>query len=416
MKRFINSSVSPNLEKNDVLTAVKMLFTPFGYDSGNFVNKVETWFKYNFSRKFAYTFSSAREAEFALFNALGIGSGDEVILQSFTCLAVVNPILWAGAKPVYVDVDKDTISINISDLRKKITKRTKVIILQYTFGMPGKIEEIRKIALENKIFLLEDCAHVIGGTYKNKKLGEWGDGAIFSFGRDKAVSSVFGGIIVTNKAAIGEKIRKLKEASPYPSSYWTIKQLLHPIFTFIVIYAFNLHPLFGKVIFYIIKELHIITLPIQTEIKKQNANGFITKKYPNALAALAFNQLLKINKFNRTRLDIYRIYKTELSKINNKLNLPDIEAYYLRVPVRVSNKKILYEFCKERSVYLGNWYSNVIDPVGVDYKKIYYKKGQCKVAEGISKRILNLPCYPTMSIEDAKKVTDMIKSYYERKI
>ena len=412
MKKLINSSISPNLEGKDVLTALRLLFSPLSLKYGSYINSVESWFKYNFRSKFAFSFSSGREAEYALLRALKICKEDEVLVQAFTCVAVVNPILWLGAKPIFVDIDKQNLSMDIEDLKQKITDKTKVIILQHTFGIPAHMEEVKKICREKKIFLLEDCAHVIGGKYKSRKLGEWGDAAFFSFGRDKAISSVFGGIVVTNNRKVAERIKRIKDVSAYPSYFWICQQLMHPIVTFIVINGFNAHPVFGKIFLYAFKKIHLISLPIIPEEKISHIGNYRTRKFPNALAVLCFSQLMRLNRFNKNRQHIFTVYRHELTKLKNRLNFPEKSAYYLRIPIMVSKKEKLRAFCKENSIYLGDWYSHIIDPKNINLERIFYNKGSCKMAENVSRNILNLPCYPRMTDEDVKRVSLSIKLFY----
>lgn len=409
--RLINPSISPNLEVSDVLSCLKLIFSPLTLRSGNYVNRAELWFKYNFSARFAYTFSSAREAQYALLKSINIGDGDEVLVQAFTCAAAINPIVWIGAKPVYVDIDKKTLSMDAVDMKKKITKKTKVIILQHTFGIPGEIEKIKEEARKYKIFLVEDCAHTIGGIYKDKKLGTFGDAAIFSFGRDKAVSSVFGGVVITNRRKIADNIKKIKEKSPYPSHLWIYQQLMHPVCTYFVILGFEINPFIGKSALYLFKKIHLISKPI---VPEENSDTFIskvkTRKFPNALAELAFNQLLRLNKFNKKRLDLFYIYKQGFRKLD--LEIPDTEAFYLRVPAFVKKREKLFSFCKEHSIYLGDWYSNVIDPKNTNFERVSYTKGSCKVAEDVAKNIVNLPCYPRLETRDVDKVINTFKLFY----
>lgn len=408
---FINPNLSPNLERADVLTSLKAICYPFYLQSGSYITKVESWFKYNFSTQFAYTFASAREAEYALLRAIGVKKDDQVLVQAFTCVAVINPILWLEAKPVYVDIDRETLSMDPSDLKKKITKKTKAIIIQHTFGIPSKIEEIKKIAKEKNIFLIEDSAHVIGGVYKRKKLGQFGDAAFFSFGRDKAISSVFGGIVITNKRRIAEKIKTIKDVVPFPPNAWTYQQLMHPVSTYIAINCFRLNPFLGKLYLYLIKKINLISKPVDTI--ESTARRAKIEKYPNALAMLSFGQLMKLNSFNKQRAEIFKIYRDELHI--KELSMPQNEAFYLRVPALVKKKEELLSFCKNYSVYLGDWYSNVIDPKDTNFDTIFYKKGSCKVAEIVAKEIVNLPCHPSMNREDAKKVVAVIKHFYAKK-
>ncbi|MEK7450950.1 MAG: DegT/DnrJ/EryC1/StrS family aminotransferase [Patescibacteria group bacterium] len=392
MKRPINPNISPNLENVDIANAFKMISSPFSILQGSYAKKVETWFTKNFSVSYAFTFAAARQAEYAVLKAYGISKNDEVLVQAFTCFAVVEPIIALGAKPVFVDIDQQTLSMNFLDAQKKISQKTKAIILQHTFGIPGDIEGIGKLAKENNLLLIEDCAHIIGGTYKNKKLGTFSDAAIFSFGRDKAISSVFGGAVITNDKNLGEKIKKIQNLAPYPSISWVYQQLFHPILTSVILYLFFLNNVLGKLSIFVLRKIGLIIKPDITALPQ---------KYSNSLAFLAFSQLNRINEFNQARLTIFKLYRKELSNLN--LNLPIEEHFYLRIPILVENKEKLFSYFKKRNIYLGDWYNNVIDPKIV---------GSCPTAENIAKKIVNLPSYPTLPLKDVQKIITLLKDYY----
>ncbi|MDO8621390.1 MAG: DegT/DnrJ/EryC1/StrS family aminotransferase [Candidatus Levybacteria bacterium] len=391
MKRPINPNISPNLENVDLANAFKMIFSPSSILQGSYIKKVETWFAKNFNAQYAFTFAAARQAEYAVLKASGVSKNDEVLVQAFTCSAVAEPIIALGAKPIYVDIDQQTLSMNPLDAEKKIGKKTKAVILQHTFGIPGDIEGIGKLAKEKNLLLIEDCAHIIGGDYKDKKLGTFSDAAIFSFGRDKAISSVFGGAVITNNKNLGEKIKKIQNLAPHPSTNWTYQQLFHPILTSIVLYLFSLNEILGKLSIFIFRRIGLIIKPDM---------AVLPQKYPNSLAFLAFSQLTRIAEFNKRRLAAFKIYKKEL--INLNLNLPTKDYFYLRVPILVENKDRLFSYFKKRNIYLGDWYSNIIDPKSV---------GSCPNTENIAKKIVNLPSYPTLSQKEVLKVVALLKDY-----
>jgi len=410
MKKLISPSLSPNLELSDVLLALKAFLYPLSMKSGEYVTKVEAWFRYTYSSRFAFSFSSAREAQYAILHASGIGKDDEVLVQAFTCAAVVYPILWLGARPVYVDIDKDTLSMDQADLKRKITKKAKAIILQYTFGIPGPVEAVKEIARKHRLLFLEDCAHAINTPYKNRKLGTFGDGAFFSLGRDKAASSVFGGVVITNKKSIAQNIVKLKNLTPYPSYIWIIQQLLHMPLTFVVLQLYALHPNLGKGTLFALKKLHIISRPIIALRESHEVKSRI-KKYPNALAIIGYGQLLKINRFNKKRLDIFYEYKKNLVKARIRFPVP--AGPYLRIPLVIKKRNEFISMCKKEIVYIGDWYSKILDPGGEELLAyLHYKKGSCKTAERVASGIVNLPCYPTMDFEDVKRVSTLLKKHY----
>ena len=195
--RPISISISPNTDITDLWIAIKTLLKPWFWKSGDDINYVEQWFNKYYQTNNAVSFNSGRSALYAILSAFDFGPEDEIIVQSFTCVAAIEPIIWVGAKPVYIDIDN---SINISPvlIEKAINKKTKAIIVQHTFGVPASIERIKKITQKHNLILIEDCAHSLGARIGSEKVGSLGDAVYFSFGRDKVISSVFGGMAIIN--------------------------------------------------------------------------------------------------------------------------------------------------------------------------------------------------------------------------
>lgn len=404
MIRPLAISLAPNLERKDALLSLRLLFSPWAFFNGKYVKLLEQWFRQFFGVSHAISFNSGRGALFGILKVLDIGNGDEVVLQAFTCVAVPNAIISAGAKPVYADVDEQ-LTIDVKDLEEKISKKTKAIIVQHTFGIPAKLEKIKKIAKKHKLFLVEDCAHTI-------TLGTVGDAAFFSFGRDKAVSSVFGGIAITNNQVLGPKLREFQRKLEYPPVFWTAQQLFHPIFFFFLILPlYNFFSL-GKVFLVLLQKIHLFSLPVSSAEKQGKAESVLVKKLPNVLACLVLFQLKRIKEFNQRRKAISKMYVEEVSKsfftVPYKKTIP-----FLRFPVLVDKRDQLLNFLKQHGVYLGKWYAEVIDPKGTNLKAVFYQRGACPKAEFFAKKIVNLPTYPTMTKLDVKKVIQLLKQYVQ---
>ena len=121
-----------------------------------------------------------RVALYALLKAFDIGVGDEVIVPAFTCVAVINPIVYLGARPVYVDIGPRTYTIDPGRIERAITPRTKVILAQNTFGLSADLDSIVEIAKRHHIWVIEDCAQGFGGFYKERPNGTTGDASFFS--------------------------------------------------------------------------------------------------------------------------------------------------------------------------------------------------------------------------------------------
>lgn len=404
---MIAISLSPNARRQDILLALKQIVMPWRYLSGGSIKSLESWFRNYFGVSFAISFNSGRSSLYAILKTLGIGDGDEVIVQAFTCVAVPNSVLWTGAKPIYADIDQ-SLTIDPVSFEERITPKTKAIVVQHTFAIPADMERITKIAKAKNIFVIEDCAHGIGATIRNKKLGTFGIASFFSFGRDKAFSSVFGGMVVTNDKEMGQKLRNFQKTLKYPNFFWTFQQLFHPIaFSFILpLYSISI----GKALLVVLQKLHLLSFPVSSTEKSGKSKPNFIRKLPNALASLALNQLRSIEEFNAKREVISGQYVQEL--LDTQYVLPSKKIIpYLRFPIFTEKRDELLFLLKKQNIYLGKWYADVIDPKGVDFAKVFYHRGSCPNAELASQQILNLPTYPNMTLSDAKNIIQLLKSY-----
>ncbi len=407
-------SLSPNTSKEDVSLACKRIFKPSLWKKGESIQKLENKIKNFFTFGYAISFNSGRSALFVILKALGINSGDEVIIQPFTCVAVPNAVIWTGANPVYADISKNSFNISPKQIKKKITSKTKAVIVQHTFGQPAAIDEIRKICDKKKLFLVEDCAHCLGQKYKGRLLGSFGDAAMLSFGRDKVVSSVFGGMAITNIKKIGTKIRKYQQELAYPNDFWIFQQLLHPVAFYLIKPLYNL-PFkskftFGKLILFILQKLKLLSFPVCQCEKVGKKPDMFPKKLPNAMASLVIKQFNKIDEMNKKRRKIVKSYLNQLQngiyKSNNTL---------LRFPYLTSSPEELIDLAKNKGILLGNWYRPVIAPQNVNLNKVGYKKGTCPRAEKASREIVNLPTYPGLKNIQISEIIYLIKCWQQKK-
>ncbi len=377
--------LAPNLEEDDIFLAIKnILLGRIIINSQEQLEKLKEWFKSNYGTRSLFLFNSARSALFLALKSLNVGVGDEVIVPAFTCIAVPNAVLWTGAKAIFVDIDKKTLGIDIKDLEKKISKKTKAIIVQYTFGIPVDILTIKKIAQKYNITVIEDCAHGIKIPYNNKFLGQFGDMAVFSFGRDKAVSSVFGGVLIVNNQNYNKKLENLYNSLKNSSLIWIFKQHFHSIIMGIVLPTYNMLAL-GKLLLLLSKKLGLITMPVYEQEKIGKRPLDFPAKFHSSLAVLALNQLSKLDRFNSHRSKIVNLYT------GGTKNEP-----LLRYPVLVKNKEGILKLFKKQDIILGNWYSEIF---GVT---------SCPTSKYVAQHIINLPTYPTLSQNEAQKIINLL--------
>lgn len=409
MIKPISVGFLPTIQTDDIVLNFTLLLKPWLWKKGANIQQLEAWFRDYFGVKDAISFNSGRAAELAVLIALGIGPGDEVLLQAFTCVAVPNSILWTGAKPVYVDIKKNHFTMDIDDLIKKISPRTKAIIIQHTFGYPDDVEEILAIARQKKIYLIEDCAHALGGYYKGKKLGTFGDAAFFSFGRDKVISSVFGGMAIAKNSKVSQKLRESQQNLPYPSFWWILKQLFYPGIIYLGLQVYNFFSL-GKALIEVSKILGFLSLPVSAEEKKTLKPVHYPQKLANAQAKLALHQIRKLDTFIARRKTIGERFVAKL--VHYPLRIIASSNGLIRFPILTENPQKLLEFAKARNILLGRWYSHLIDPPGTNLIRTGYTRGDCVNAEDIAARVINLPTSPTIGDKDLDDLFSLLAIFY----
>ena len=337
----ISISLSPNVEKDDLKLALNLIIRPWLWRRGKAIIKLEDEFKKYLGVKYAFSFNSGRSSFYAILKSLNLNprmgnqEGDEVLLQAFTCNAVPNPVLWADLRPIYVDCNKDDYNMSANDLKAKINVRSHIVVVQHVFGQPCNIDEIRGICGANNLILVEDCAHSLGAEIDGIKVGAQSKAAFFSFSRDKIISSVYGGMVVTNDDIIGKKLAELQKEFGQPSRFWVFQQIFHPILLhFVILPVYNFLDL-GKIFLVLSQWIHLLSKAVSWKEKQGQRPDYFPKALPNALATMALNQFYKLERFNKHREEIANYYYK---------NLKDTK-FVLPVKTELKNKKrtIIFE-------------------------------------------------------------------------
>lgn len=399
MNRPITISLSPNVEADDVALAKQLLLRPTTRNDASPVQEATAAFEHLFLGQRAVLLTSGRAALYRLLTTLNIGPGDEVILQAFTCSVVPAAIQWAGATPIYADINPTDFNLDVSDVAHKITPRTRAIIIQHTFGIPANIAALQAVAKQHKLLLIEDCAHALGSQSDNNLLGTFGDAAFFSFGRDKILSSVFGGAIISKDNNLIEKIRAQTNTLPAAPYTWTAQQLLHPVALSGLLPHYFSHSI-GKIALVALQRLRLISKVLTPAEKKGEQPAHLHYRYPAALAELLTHQLEKLPRFTERRQQIANRYQ-EAFKNNPRLTLPTPPANsrvaWLRYPVLVDKPSELRMMAKKQQILLGDWYDTPIGPRDVEPRTFGYIQSSCPVAEDITRHVINLPTYPLLT-------------------
>ena len=197
--------------KGEIDKALQSVFTRSDFILGEEVSLFEKEFAAYCGATYGIGVASGADALLLTFKALEIGKGDEIIAPVNTFISSILPAIHLGAKIVFVDNDPHTYTIDVKQIEKKITKKTKAILAVHLYGQIADMDEIRSIAKKHKLYLIEDAAQAHGAIYKGKKAGSFGVAACFSFYPGKNLGAFGdGGAIVTNNKKLAEKIKVLR--------------------------------------------------------------------------------------------------------------------------------------------------------------------------------------------------------------
>ncbi len=211
----------PFLSRDDAHIVRECVKSSWISSKSPYIEKFEKGFAAKVSKtQFAVSVNSGTSALFLALKALGIGVGDEVIIPSFTMIATINAVVWTGAKPVLVDsTSKEDWNMNVTQIEKRITAKTKAIIPVHIYGFICDMEQILVIAKKHKLFVIEDAAEAMGSDYRGKRAGSFGDISCFSLYANKIITTGNGGMVCMNDKNLQVLVKKL--------SFFDLNETIH---------------------------------------------------------------------------------------------------------------------------------------------------------------------------------------------
>src|ERR1700736_4385930 len=213
------SMSSPDIDERDIAAVVEVLRSG-QLSLGPKVQAFERALAEYIGVEHAIATSSGTAALHIIVRALGIGPGDEILVPSFTFAATVNVLLYEGATPVFVDIEDETFNMDPDDVRRKITARTKGIMVVDAFGHPAEWDSILEIAQRYGLLVIDDSCEALGAEYKGRKIGQFGDAAAFAFYPNKQITTGEGGVVVTNDAEIARVCQSLQNQGRGEMGTW----------------------------------------------------------------------------------------------------------------------------------------------------------------------------------------------------
>ena len=389
----------------------------------NTFHNIRKLFNEKYGLKNTYFVNSGRSALYLLLISLDRDYRDEIILPSYTCVVIPNAIRFAGYKVVYCDIEDQTYNIDVNKLSDLISKKTKAIIHQYTYGIPNNIDFVKEICNNSNILFIEDCAHALGSKYKNMYTGTFGDAAFFSLQKTKMVTTYAGGILTVNNENINKYVKKNFNNLTYIDSLKEKKmiyQIINSYFKHHIIIKYfykrikrlvvnNLSSISKKISYYLIDPLK--------EEKSAERNGDMSKSYLEILP----NKLLLILKMQINNLDkdVERrnFYSEEIIQIMSEIGLkiPDYDRKIIypswnRLPFQVKSRENLILVLNKLQIPYSLWFDNPLYQSNEKTRLLNnYNKELYPCSKKVSEHIINLTVSRSVNwyyIKKLKKISD----------
>jgi dTDP-4-amino-4,6-dideoxygalactose transaminase len=342
---------------------------------------------------------------------LSVGPGDEVLLQAFTCLAVPEAVLAAGATPVWGDLAPGSVNLSVVAAKALIGSRTKAVIIQHTFGIPAEVAPLLQAAAAAGVPVIEDCCHAFGSTYNGTPLGELGAGAFWSYEWGKPVIAGVGGGARFNDPA---RQAQLKAAHArdfrFPPRRRELK-LEAQYFAFVRSYS-------PRTFWWVRRAFRALGKLRVAESNYNPVNGDAAPDFHWRMAKAAERRLpearRKADAFAATRRAQADFYRRNLAGDSCRLPLVPVagEVVYSRFPLFVSNKDEVLAAAAVRNLEVAAWFSTPVHPLqGDELCAVHYRPGSCPEAERVAGSILSLPVHPKVSSAFQAAVVELVNRH-----
>jgi len=352
-----------NIEKravNDALNSKKLS------GSTQLITDFENKFSQKYKLKYCLSTNSGTSALHLALLSLGIGKGDEVIIPSLTFIATANAVNYVSAKPVIVDVERNTYQISIEEIEKNINKNTKAIIPVHLYGNSPDLRKINQIAKKYKLKIIQDSAEALGTTFENKPSGSYGDIGIYSFYPNKLITTGEGGLLTTSSKNLYRKAKKLRGQGLKENT----DEYIHDV----VGYNYRMTSL---------------------------------------SAALGIAQLKNIDSFLSKKISIFNKYKKSLEPYGVSFieTIPEVKnSYWLTV---ADFKSLNIDIDKLRNYLLKKKIETKKIFFPIDRQVIYKSKKPNKNSMDIYNNALCLPSYPGLTDKQVSYIISQVISYFK---
>ncbi len=362
-----------------------------------------------------FLYWKGRVALYALLRAIDLQPGDEVILPAYTCVVVPNAILYAGGKPVYVDVSPDTCNMVSNRVEAAITPRTRAVICQNTYGLSSDLEAITAIARRHDLVTIEDCTHGFGGQYHGRPNGLHCDAAFFSTQWNKPFSSGIGGFAITRNSHLRKALEASSERLTTPPTLSLLNLQL--------LYLVRRHLLSRRTYWTLVRLYRWLSrhnLIVGSSSGDELVEPVMPKGYFRGFSRIqareALRNLSMLDSLQAERLELAERY-TQFLRNHDKHHVPPrlfADHAFLKYPLLVHDRETFMARAEAARISLGDWFVSPLHPVTEHLSRWFFDPAQFPMAGFLARHVVNLPTNRANSDEVLGFLRENIDNIFSR--
>ncbi len=360
MIKFLDINKQDKKIRNKIYLDVKKIINKNNFILGEHVLQFEKKFSKFCNSKYGIGCANGTDALTIALKSLNLKNGSEVIIPAMTYCSTAFAVINAGLKPVLVDIEHLSPTMSLEKLKKRINKKTKVIMPVHLYGSVVDIEKIKKIVGKKKIYIIDDCAQAHGAKLGKKKVGSLSDISCFSLYPGKNLGA-YGdaGIITTNNKLFYDRIRNYRNLG-------SIKKFIH-------------------------------------------TTVGVNSRLDTIQAAILLRKLPLLNNYNNKRKKIAKYYDEKIKNKNIKKLIYSNNSVYHQYVILIKNRKKIINILKKNKIEFGFHYPTSINQISA--LKKYFKKEKFINAEYLAKQGISLPIDPNLSIKNLEKIVKVLNSF-----
>ena len=349
-------------------------------------------------------FAKGRTGLYAVLKAMGLGPGDEIIVPGYTCMVVPSAARFLNICCRYVDIDPLTYNINPVLLDSCLSRKTKALIVQHTYGIPADMDPIMQWAQKKNIAVIEDCCHVFGSRYRGRLCGTFGAASFFSGQWNKPFSTGLGGMLLINDRRLLPELQNIC-AMAEDVSFVENMRLKMQIAAYNAFVTPRTNAMMTNAYRFFSRMGITAGSSTNEELAGKMPPGYLKKMAPAQMQEGAAN-LCHIEDSIEARKTNTGLYTGMLQRTPYKPLMLDShqESFILRYPVRVANKKECLRLAAQRRFEIGSWFEVPLHPEGTDMEALGYLEGMCPEAEKASREVINLPTHLKITPREAERI------------